>query len=344
MTTERIRGWILQFDEADRVFVLEELKNILEKRYISQARGKSFVKEMLQFLAKKFEYDSPKEFLSDSCFIDHQPEGKSQKVLLAFLNGIVQEEYGIAIFKLTPTNAKYHIYFDDVLCTGDTLVKGLTNNKSDSKDWFYKTNETGKTNLESFKENNGKLVLAYFSIHTRNIENARKRIYYGLGKQNVDIVYAREMKYEVENDIDDVKSALNLIFPTEAVRDEKIIECQNQIEDKIKNEGYHENDSIRYREANRPAEEKFFSSADNRNRFEKIILDKCVDIYNSSEKLNSDLRPKPLGYVLNTDLILGFGTLIFTWRNVPFNVPLAFWYKSQHWISLFERKFVTYEH
>lgn len=33
---------------------------------------------------------------------------------------------------------------------------------------------------------------------------------------------------------------------------------------------------------------------------------------------------RPLGYGLNTDKSFGYGTLLFSWRNVPFNTPLVF--------------------
>ncbi len=344
MTKERIEIWINQFNPNDRIFVLEEMIHIFKQRYISKNQAKELVKEMIKFLASKFEYASPKEFLLESSFIDHQPEGKSQKILLAFLDEIIKIEFSISIAECHPDRPKFYIYFDDILCTGDTIIKGLSKNTSDSKGWFFQSNENGETNFDRFKENNAKLVLAYFAIHKLNIKKVISRLYYGLGKQNIDIVYAWDKRYAIENDIDNIESKLNFIFPKETVRDKLVIDCQNQIEEKIKSEGYHETETIRFREINKPQKEALFSSAENRDRFEKIILDKCIEIYDSSERLMNDLRPKPLGYGLYSDLTLGFGTLIFTWRNVPFNVPLVFWYKSQKWTSLFERKFVNYEH
>ena len=37
ITTETLRNWILQFDVNDQIFILEELKPILDKRYISKS-------------------------------------------------------------------------------------------------------------------------------------------------------------------------------------------------------------------------------------------------------------------------------------------------------------------
>jgi hypothetical protein len=70
------------------------------------------------------------------------------------------------------------------------------------------------------------------------------------------------------------------------------------------------------------------------------MLEKCIEVYNSAE--NDNVRMRPLGYGLKTEMNFGFGALNFSWRNVPFNVPMIFWYKHRGWIPLFERKYVTY--
>lgn len=343
MSKERIRKWIDQFESDDRVFVLSELKHILSKRYISKEKAKHFVKELIEFLAGQFGYSSPKDFLLDSNFIDHQPEGKSQKVLLSFINDIIQQEYGISVAQCNTEKPKYYIYFDDVLCTGDTLFKGLAKNEESSKGWLFKENKDGKTNWEIFKENKAKLVLAYFAVHKSNIKKVFSRIYYALDKHDIDTFYAWEDEFEIENDVENSNSKLNFLFPSENLKSDPIIsECQKQIENKIKERGYHKDDVIIFRKPNKPSTETFFTSIENRERFEKIILKKSIEVYNSSERLKNEPRPKPLGYGLYTDLSFGFGTLVFSWRNVPFNVPLIFWYPYHGWTPLFERKFVTY--
>lgn len=342
MSKERIRAWINQFNPDDKTFVLEEMKHILQQRYISKERAIKLVKEMIEFLAKNFQFEIAKDFLLQSYFIDHQPEGKSQKVLLKFLDEIIQNEFSISIAECKPDKPKYYIYFDDILCTGDTLVKGLAKNKDDSNGWFHKTNESGKTNLAIFKENNAKLVLAYFCVHKFNVKKALSRLWFELGKVNVETVYAWDEAFNIENDFDNTNSKLNFIFPKESVKDGYIAECQKQIEEKIKNLGYHKNEIIKYRQEGKPADEIFFTSKENRERFEKIILTKSIEVYYRSDKMRNEPRPKPLGYGLYTDMSFGFGTLIFTWRNVPFNVPLVFWYPYHNWKPLFERKFVSY--
>lgn len=336
MTKERILEWVNQFEVNDRVFLLEETKNILAKRYISEEKANELIKGMISFLAKRFEYDDPKDFLLDSSFIDIQPEGKSQKELLKFVDEIIFKEYGIRIADCNPEIPKYYLYIDDVLCTGDTLVKNMTRNTDTEKGWFNITNEDGNTNFDVFMSNRSKLVLIYFSIHEPNVTNAKRRIYYEMGKQNVDFTYAWEEEYAIDKS-NNVSSKYNYIHPIEDETNELVIQCKEQIESKIHDKKFKLDEVINYRGITVPNEETLFTSSDNRNRYEKIILNKCIELYNSSTKLKNDLRPRPLGYGLYSDMNFGFGTLIFTWRNVPYNVPLVFWYKNNSWISLFER-------
>ncbi len=342
MNKERIKIWIDQFNPDDRIFVLEEMKHILKQRYISKDKAKELVKGMIEFLVSNFKFNSAKDFLLQSSFIDNQPEGKSQKVLLKFLDEIIQTEYSTSIAECNSTNPKYYIYIDDILCTGDTLIKGLTINKGDNIGWFNKTNENGKTNLTIFNENKAVLVIAYFCVHKLKIKKLHQRLWFIMDKKNIEMVYAFDDTFNIDNDIDDPNSKLDFLFPTENVKDDSVIEFQTNIENKIWQQGYNKTDKIKYREQTKPHNETFFTSAPNRERFEKIILTKGIELYNHSETLKNNFRARPLGYGLAFDMNLGFGTLIFTWRNVPFNVPLVFWYQDHLWKPLFERKFISF--
>lgn len=336
MSKERIETWINNFAKEDQIFVLEELIHIFKQRYISQKRAIEILRGHIEMLTKELKYDSTLRFLKDCYFLEIQPEGKSQKILLELLDKILKEEYGISISECNNVPSKFFIYLDDILCTGDTLMKNLTKNEDDSKGWFYHTDENGLTNLDLFKKNKSQLILIYFAIHKLNMGKKLKSLEYLL---NIRIMYGWE--YEIENDIDNPDSKLDFIFPSENIKDKAIQKCQKQIEEKIHGKGYHLNEQIKYRADNRPKTESLFSSVNNRNRFEKIVLSKSIELYNHSSSLKNNIRAKPLGYGLFSELSLGFGTLFFTWRNVPFNVPLVFWYQDG-WVPLFKRNFSTY--
>ncbi|MDQ3109751.1 MAG: hypothetical protein M3R17_07630 [Bacteroidota bacterium] len=81
-----------------------------------------------------------------------------------------------------------------------------------------------------------------------------------------------------------------------------------------------------FRGINKPSVESFFSSSANRIRFENIMLHKGLQIIE-----NIQTRPspglRPLGFTSPSHKILGLGTLFFTWRNIPNNCPLAFWWR-----------------
>jgi len=341
MSMERIEKWINQFNNSDHIFLLKELKLIFQKRYISENKAKSLIKIKFEGLAKKLQYKDVKNFLLQSRFIDHQPEGKSQKVLLKFVDDFISKEYSIRIEDCNSPNPKYYIYLDDVLCTGDTIVKGLTKNVG-SKGWFLKLTENGKSNLEIFKANKAKFIFAFFCIHKFNADDVLTKIHNITNIDADNFIFEANNDYIIDNNIQNKDSKLNFIFPKENIRDKLIDDCKIQIEGKIRSSFPIENKTILYRSEGKPIMETFFSSEANRQRFEKIILSKSIEIYNRSEHLKNNLRSRPLGYGLNNDTNFGFGALIFTWRNVPFNVPIVFWYSNNNWMSLFERKFITY--
>jgi hypothetical protein len=118
------------------------------------------------------------------------------------------------------------------------------------------------------------------------------------------------------------------------------MEYQNQIETKV-NE-YVSGKSFGpsgqfYRLKNQPPKETFFSSAENRIRLENILLRKGIEILKSTRtRLDTNLRPLGRSYPSYKDF--GFGTLCFTWRNIPNNTPVVFWHKGGGWFPLFEKK------
>ena len=79
-----------------------------------------------------------------------------------------------------------------------------------------------------------------------------------------------------------------------------------------------------FRPENLPTAEKYFTSADNRIRYEHILIEK--DIYIISQ-IQGEVRcnVRPLGFIYPSYKTFGVGSLFFTWRNVPNNAPLVFW-------------------
>ncbi|TKC12801.1 hypothetical protein FA048_04060 [Pedobacter polaris] len=333
MTVARVKAWITQFNEDDREFVLIETIHILKKRYLSKEGGRTYVKYMIEYLTEMHKCGSVKEFMADSYFINNQPQGKSQPMLLEFLNEVLKKEYSTSLDECNAKSPKYIIYLDDVLCTGETIVKGLTDQKTG---WFNQTNENGRTNYEEYIKNDAHLVFAYLATHTRSSNKLANRLYFTMGKKDIkNVHYVWNTNFVVNNIYDEPNSNLNLLFPIQS-DSESIKSCKEQIEKKINDRGYNLN-KITFRSLDKPVDEELFSSAENRNRYELIVLEKSIECYNFIP--NDNVRARPLGYGLYDDVSFGFGTMIFTWRNVPFNTPLLFWYPHNGWQPLFKREF-----
>lgn len=338
MSPDRIKDWVEQFKEEDREFVLKETTHILKKRYISKEDAKKHVRNMLQYLTKSFEYTDVCAFIKDSYFINNQGEEKSQWHLLNFLDEILKSEFKCSLADCNEKEPKFIVYLDDILCTGETIVRGMCD---EDDGWFnqpYSENEE-KTNYDYFKESGAKFVLAYLAVHKKCVDNLRGRFYHTLGEKNVDFTYVWDTDFMIENDTSVAGSSLNFLFPTENSLNEQSKECKQHIEEKVGSSKYSKIKEIPLRPIDKPTEEKLFSSKENRIKYETIILEKSIEFYNRAENLHDKPRPKPLGYGQYSEMSFGFGTMIFTWRNVPYNTPLVFWYPHHDCIPLFCRNF-----
>ena len=72
------------------------------------------------------------------------------------------------------------------------------------------------------------------------------------------------------------------------------------------------------------------------NRLERIFLEKGIEILDNTES-KAKQQMRALGYSLPSYKDFGFGALCFTWRNVPNNTPLVFWYAGGGFYPLFEK-------
>ena len=86
-----------------------------------------------------------------------------------------------------------------------------------------------------------------------------------------------------------------------------------------------------------PQKEELFSSPENRNRFEQILLAKGIQIINNIEDLKVP-SIRPLGMAPPSYKTLGTGSHTFTWRNISNTCPLVYWWESGGWHPLFPVK------
>lgn len=327
MTTDRIRNWINQFDHELRVPILTQLNNIFKERYCSKSKVKDFLDQVVRVMTKDFNFNSASEFLKNSDFLNLQPKGKSQSVMLSLFDELIQEKYGLSLADCGITSKKYSIYIDDILCTGLTLI-------SDIKEWSEQIFTVDKTNRQAVADNSTTLVFAYIFIHKRNyfkkVFEMRKKISHEVSSKHKMYRFT-----SIENDIT-TASKINFICPIEEGQTERVINYKAEIVNKVDNHvnGRWITKEEFYRSSNLPILEEFFTSPENRRIVENAFLQKGIEILDNANSQISNMRA--LGYSLPSLKDFGFGALCFTWRNIPNNAPLVFWYSGGGFTPLFK--------
>ncbi|MVN79205.1 hypothetical protein GO988_22975 [Hymenobacter sp. HMF4947] len=326
ITPAGIQEWILQFEESDRLPILKELDNIFKKRYYSKKQVEDLLTTVVEFLTKEYKFENERDFLNNAVFIRTQPKGKSQSIMLDMLDKIVQVKYSISLAECGSSSRQYSIYLDDILCTGLKLI-------TDTKTWADEKYSFDKTNKQAVEENLTKLIFVYVFIHTKNYDLKKKELYYtSKGLADKHKMYRA---VEIDNCIE-AKSKIDLIMPVEE-SDKLIIDYKNNTVltvneynkryDKTSPEEFYRPDTI-------PVTEGFFTSPENRKIVERAFLRKGIEILNAANVNNKNMRA--LGYSIPSRKNFGFGALCFTWRNVPNNAPLVFWYLGGGFIPLFK--------
>ena len=326
MTKNRIRQWINQFDENDRIFILTELKSIFDKRYCTKQNAYDFLKGSLEALKQHYNYASVQDFLSDSVFLDLQRPNKSQPTLLKLLKVVLNKQFNFNFSSCGSKQKKNYIYLDDVLCTGNTLFQ-------DIRTWVNQNDTDGQTYLSKLQSGNIKLVFLYLFIHETNYHKKRAQFRHQIS-QSFENYFTMFRAIEIPNGIG---TKLEVIMPTEENQPDIVEQYKNQVIEKV--DTYCEQKNISkptaefYRPTNTPVTEEFFTSAQNRKRFEDIMLHRGIRILNSANTNIPNLRA--LGYSLPSLKNFGFGTLAMTWRNIPNNCPIVFWYSGGGFFPLF---------
>lgn len=320
MTAEHVVNWASQFDACDQEFILDELAVIFGKTYYSKAKCKESLSTRLKFLSDHYKFADVPTFLRNTVFLDLQAEHKSQKELLQLLEEIIIEEYQLSLNDCGQ-KASHYLYLDDVLSTGNTIYSQLSN-------WLAATNsiDGSKTNLAYLKANNVNLSVCLLCLHQWGRSNVEFRLI-----KNVDEETKKHIKYFctylVENNLKGPNPALNLMLPV----DNQLAEVGRYLNTI---EGANTNADRAFRKSNQPNAEKLFSSPENRNRLEGIFLKKGIEILERVQNLTVK-SIRPLGYTIMSHKTLGLGTLFFTYRNIPNNCPIVFWWGNNNWRPLF---------
>jgi len=324
--TDHVIKWVSQFDEADQSFLLDELLHILKQTYFSEQRTLDSIFTFFARLTKDLKYKSPVALLSNTYFISSQETEKSQPEILNLLYANLYQKYGIDRKYIGSQSKKVVIYLDDVLATGKTtfrdLKKFLENKSKDDTNTLY---------ADLLKTAKFDLVVYTVCRHSWGGANVDFRIKQAFGEP-----VRKRIKYyctfEVENHVTAYNQKYNCVYPVNPNSD-----FVNEYFERIDTGKHSKHEKYAFRKNHLPKQETFFTSPANRIRYENILLLKGIEILNKVDTLNVK-SIRPLGYTVKSHKTLGLGTQFFTWRNIPNNTPLVFWWENHGWYPLFPVK------
>lgn len=318
---DHVLRWVNQFEKEDRKFLLSELLHILPKSYLSKNDVIDTLTQTFEYLKTKYGYKTVQDFLNDSKFLSCQTEAKSQSVLLRFLDEIAQEKYHVSIFDNISKSPKLWIYFDDVLASGGTFRKNVET-------------EISAYGEDKYLKDQIKLISIFFFLHSWGCSNAKFVILNRFSKEHASSIDFHRA-FEIENNprINYFNSDPNFnhAFPKESEEGRMFIDS---LEERL-DLGYNmTNEKFAFRPGNKPNNEEFYSSPENRDKYESIILKKGIEIIDKIEHLSAK-GIRPLGFTPPAYKTLGTGSHAFTWRNISNTCPLVYWWEVNDWIPLF---------
>ncbi len=323
ITRDGIRDWALQFGD-DAAFMLAETDNILNQTYLTKEEAIELFRNYIKKHIERYHYADVVSYLKEVSFLRLQPAGKSQNVIVNMVEEIIRNDYGFEVIDYADYPKKLFIYFDDVLITGGTLLDDLAV-------WINSENRLALLNEHKIVLEVDLIVEHRFG-QQMTCYRLKKQKCPGFNMSNIHIWHY----YEVENHL-----KLPYGYGTQRLNAVAI-----PVKDSLSPEAinYWENleadrhADYAFRPESRPAEEKYFTSPENRIKFERLLVDKGLYIISQIQNLGSHVRP--LGFIYPSYKTMGVGTLFFTWRNVPNNAPLVYWWEvpGHNWKPLFPAK------
>lgn len=324
ITKEHIAKWIGQFDEEDREFLLTELLHLLPNSYLSKENTLDIIGKEFEVYKKAFNYKTVQDFLKETKFLRCQGVGKSQTILLEFTDEILQELYGMSIDECGKETVSNWMYVDDVIASGGTFRTEMIR-------------EIENYGVEKFKESSIRIISTCFILHQWGVNNAvffmKNKLGFPVGKR---IKFYRVASVENNPNINwyNPNPEFNHVYPVESDEGKKFLDF---IEKAFDRDYEMNNEKHAFRNPSFPKKEEFFSSNENRERYENILLNKGIEIINKIQDLNVQ-SIRPLGFSPPSHKTLGTGSHFFTWRNVSNTCPLVFWWDANGWVPLLPRK------
>ena len=294
-----VTRWAKQFGPAVRGPLLAEVDYVLKKTYFSKARVEEFLNTVI--VHDKLTGGDPRSFWSTASLLDIQLRGDSQRDMLRILRPLLGSSLGVES-DITEADAEAYIYIDDVIFTGNHVRRDL-------EAW-----------VRDQAPDRATVHVIVMGLHEGSWY-ARKELKKSINTsgKSIDVTWWRSVQPE------DRKAHINrsdVLRPRSLPNDVAVKKYAQ---------------SLSYEPVLRSADSRgaaeFFSSEDGRHLLEQEFLRSGVSIRHQCTNLPEQHRP--LGY--HSLRMLGFGSLLVTYRNCPNNAPLVFWVDAP-WYPLFPRR------
>lgn len=315
ITLDSIMEWAEQFGD-DAQFMLMEVAHLIPKVYYSKDKVIAYLKQVVDFYQNLYSYADWDSFLKDTEFLNLQGGGKSQGILLDLLNNLVFEKTNKHLIDYKTFPKKHFLYIDDILATGGTIGGDICS-------WL-----DDEHHVERLLANEITLQIAVICLHTLGWNLQKFRIDKYTGKSVARKIIIGSC-LEIQNNLMLNAPVMNAAIPIREFVSKDVMEFYISL-------NVDTNAHQAFRKIGTPNPETFFTSYEDRIKYENILLDKGLDLIKKSSEHKPNVRP--LGIMSPYHKMLGLGTHFVTWRNIPNNCPLVFWWDvpAHNWKPLFK--------
>ena len=307
-TSENVKNWVEQFSKKNQKTILEEMIHVCNQRYLTEAEVDNFLKGLIT--NKELTNDNPKEFWKNVSLLQIQTDGNSQNVMVEKMKTLIYKEIGIYV-DINNNSKRHFIYIDDFLFSGSRV-------RHDLSTWFKKAPKKSK------------LDIIYVGYYKSGHYFTSKKWMKDNNINNMKITFWRLLELENNSNCQNYSHTLSPIEKTldyPEVKEYLKMQPKYKLRDISQSKGYY-------------CEESIFSSETNRQILEEEFTLAGLKINSTFNEEKTKKYWKPLG--ISSFEGLGFGALLFTYRNCPNNTPLALWWGdwdgNRVWYPLLQRK------
>jgi hypothetical protein len=299
-TAAHVDRWVRQFPADVQQPILAEMEHVLSRTYFTKANIKGFLTSLV--LDKDLVGDDPRGFWQGVSFLRLQSDGNSQRDFLAIFSDALFSSCGLRIEDCGEHPHSY-LYLDDIIFSGGRVGSDLVN-------WINKSApHEARVHV---------VVIAYHRLGKWFAGKDIKRAADTAAK-TIDVVWWR--RFEIE-DRKAYMANSDVLRPTFIPADGPTQAYVNSLgQEPI------------LRVPGAVGALGLFSSDAGKTVLEQEFLKSGVRIREMCPLLN--IYQRPLGNIRLK--IVGFGSMMVTYRNCPNNAPLVLWAGSP-WHPLFPRK------